>query len=50
MRPFRMPAPSNLKQLKENLKAVQQGPLSEEEMSFMKEFGDAVYQRKKWFM
>jgi len=45
-----MTAPSNLKQLNENLAAVRQGPLSEEEMSFMRSFGDAVHHTKKWFM
>lgn len=45
-----MTAPSNLKQLEENLKALQEGPLSDEEMAFMQKFGDIVYQRKHWFM
>jgi aryl-alcohol dehydrogenase-like predicted oxidoreductase len=43
-------APGNVRQLEENLAAVRQGPLSEEEMQFMREFGDAVHARKKWFM
>jgi predicted aldo/keto reductase-like oxidoreductase len=43
-------APSNVRQLEEDLAAVRQGPLSEEEMQFMREFGDAVHARKKWFM
>jgi len=43
-------APTNLKQLAENLAALRQGPLSEEEMEFMREFGDAVYRRYKYFM
>jgi len=43
-------APSNLKQFKENLRAVRQGPLSEEDMEFMRTFGDAVHHRRKWFM
>ena len=42
-------APSNLKHLEENLKAVRQGPLCEEEMQFMRTFGDAVRHRRKWF-
>jgi len=43
-------APTNLKQFEENLAAVRQGPLSEEDMQFMREFGDAVYRRYKYFM
>jgi len=43
-------APSNIKQLKENLVAFRQGPLGEDEMEFMRKFGDAVHHRKKWFM
>lgn len=36
-------APSNVKELEENLKALDQGPLSEKEMEFMHKFGDAVH-------
>ena len=36
-------APRNLKQLEENLAAVRQGPLAEDEMAFMRSFGDAVH-------
>ncbi len=36
-------APSNLKQFEENLAAVRQGPLSEDDMAFMRSFGDAVH-------
>jgi aryl-alcohol dehydrogenase-like predicted oxidoreductase len=43
-------APSNEKQLLENLAAVRQGPLEEEEIQFMRAFGDAVHARRKWFM
>jgi len=43
-------APSNVKQLEENLAAVRLGPLSEDEMRFMREFGDAVYRQHKYFM
>jgi aryl-alcohol dehydrogenase-like predicted oxidoreductase len=43
-------APSNLRQFKENLAAMRQGPLSAEDMRFMCEFGDAVHAMKKWFM
>jgi aryl-alcohol dehydrogenase-like predicted oxidoreductase len=42
-------APRNEKQLIENIKELEKGPLSEEEMSFMKSFGDTVYNQKKWF-
>ena len=45
-----MTCPSNLKQLEENLTAIRQGPMPEEEMQFMREFGDTVYRAKKWFM
>jgi aryl-alcohol dehydrogenase-like predicted oxidoreductase len=45
-----MTAPTNLKQLEENLAAIRQGPLPEEEMEFMREFGDAVHASAKWFM
>lgn len=43
-------APTNQRQLEENLAAFRQGPLDEGEMCFMKEFGDAVYAGQKWFM
>jgi aryl-alcohol dehydrogenase-like predicted oxidoreductase len=43
-------APRNMKQFQENLTALERGPLDREEMSFMAAFGDAVYQRQKWFM
>lgn len=45
-----MTAPSNLKQFEENLDALRQGPLSDEEMEFMRKFGDAVHQTAGWFM
>jgi len=45
-----MTAPRNEKQLQENLCALQQGPLTGEEMDFMRKFGDAVHHTKKWFM
>ena len=34
----------------ENLAALRQGPLKEDEMHFMKQFGDSVYMNHKWFM
>ena len=42
-------APSNEKQLLENLAAVRQGPLDEEDMQFMREFGEGVHQRHQRF-
>jgi len=43
-------APSNLRQLHDNLAAVRKGPLAEDEIQFMRHFGDAVHQSRKWFM
>jgi hypothetical protein len=43
-------APYNRRQLDENLAALDQGPLSADEMAFMRAFGDAVHHTKKWFM
>jgi len=43
-------APTNVRQLEENLNGVRQGPLSEDAMAFMRSFGDAVHHTKKWFM
>jgi len=43
-------APSNPGQLEENLRALEQGPLTEEEMAFMREFGEAVHRRGARFM
>ncbi len=43
-------APRSEKQLLENLAAVRQGPLPEDEMQFMRGFGDAVHAAKHWFM
>ena len=45
-----MTAPTNEKQLIENIAAIQQGPLSEDDMAFMRQFGDIVHHTKKWFM
>ena len=45
-----MMAPSNSKQFEMNMKEIRKGPLSEDEFTFMKGFGDAVYRRKRWFM
>ncbi len=43
-------APLNEKQLLENIKGLSKGPLSPDEMEFMKKFGDIIHQKKKWFM
>jgi aryl-alcohol dehydrogenase-like predicted oxidoreductase len=43
-------APTNVRQLQENLDALRAGPLDEGEMRFMREYGDAVHAAKKWFM
>lgn len=43
-------APSNRRELQENLRAVVTGPLVEEEMLFMREFGEAVRRRGGRFM
>jgi aryl-alcohol dehydrogenase-like predicted oxidoreductase len=43
-------APSTLEQFDSNLTEIRKGPLSEEEMTFMNDFGSAVYRAKKWFM
>jgi aryl-alcohol dehydrogenase-like predicted oxidoreductase len=43
-------APSNMKQLEENISAIRLGPLPEDELKFMREYGDAVHQNKKYFM
>jgi aryl-alcohol dehydrogenase-like predicted oxidoreductase len=43
-------APLNEAQLAKNLEVLRQGPLNEEEMQFMKQYGDAVYNRHQWFM
>jgi len=45
-----MMAPTNEKQFITNLKEINKGPLSQDEMDFMQKFGDTVYNRKQWFM
>jgi aryl-alcohol dehydrogenase-like predicted oxidoreductase len=42
-------APANEKHLKENLAGIWHGPLSAEEMDFMRTFGDVVYRTSKTF-
>jgi aryl-alcohol dehydrogenase-like predicted oxidoreductase len=43
-------APSNEKQLHENVAGMGKGPLTQEEMEFMRRFGDLVHTQRKWFM
>jgi len=43
-------APRNEHELRENIAAVRQGPLDEEELTFMRNFGDVVHGQKRWFM
>ena len=43
-------APSNEQQLTRNLAEIRQGPLAEEDMSFMRSFGDFVGGRRQYFM
>lgn len=43
-------APRSVRELEENVAALSQGPLTDEEMRFMREFGDRVRHTKKWFM
>lgn len=45
-----MMAPSNMKHLDEDLAALEQGPLSDNEMALMKEYGDMIHNQKNWFM
>jgi aryl-alcohol dehydrogenase-like predicted oxidoreductase len=43
-------APRSRKEFEANFKAVADGPLSEDELKFMKEFGDVVHAQREWFM
>ncbi|HOK46982.1 MAG TPA: aldo/keto reductase [Bryobacteraceae bacterium] len=43
-------APASEKQLLENLREAQRGPLPEDEMAFMRRFGAFVHGRAGWFM
>jgi len=43
-------APSNMKHFEENIAALEKGPLSDDEIKFMVEYGDVVHHTKKWFM
>jgi aryl-alcohol dehydrogenase-like predicted oxidoreductase len=43
-------APSNQKQLLENLREVERGPLPEDEMAFLRRYGSYVHDHAGWFM
>ncbi len=43
-------APRNERQLRENIEAVRKGPLDQDDIEFMRAFGDAVHNEKKLFM
>jgi aryl-alcohol dehydrogenase-like predicted oxidoreductase len=43
-------APCSASEFAENLAEVRKGPLCEEDMAFMREFGDAVYRQYRYFM
>lgn len=43
-------APANLRQFESNLAEIRRGPLGADDMQFLREFGDAVYRRHKYFM
>jgi len=43
-------APRNERELRENIAVVRQGPLNEEDLAFMRTFGDVVHSQKRWFM
>jgi aryl-alcohol dehydrogenase-like predicted oxidoreductase len=43
-------APSNARQLAENIAASRDGPLGADDMEFMRQFGDVVHHTKRWFM
>lgn len=43
-------APRSERELLENLAAARQGPLPEDEMAFMRTYGDAVHRNAGWFM
>jgi len=43
-------APSNAEQLEANLAAVRAGPLSDDDLAYLRDFGDAVHRTAGWFM
>ncbi len=43
-------APANLRQLEENLAAIRRGPLDDDEMRFIRDFGAAVERERRFFL
>jgi len=43
-------APRNRRELDENIAALSQGPLGDDDLQFIRDFGDAVHRAQKWFM
>ena len=43
-------APGNLRQFEQNLAEIRRGPLAEEDMQFMRSFGDLIHHQRKYFM
>jgi predicted aldo/keto reductase-like oxidoreductase len=43
-------APSNVRQFESNLAEIRRGPLAQDDMRFMREFGDVVYRNYKYFL
>jgi aryl-alcohol dehydrogenase-like predicted oxidoreductase len=43
-------APSNIKQFENNMREIRLGPLSGDELDYMRRFGDVAHRRKRWFM
>jgi len=43
-------APRSAREFDENLAALRAGPLPEDDLQFMRDFGDAVHAQRKWFM
>jgi aryl-alcohol dehydrogenase-like predicted oxidoreductase len=43
-------APRTLRQFEENMHHIEAGPLPEEEMSAMRDYGDTIYRQRRWFM
>ncbi len=43
-------APRSTRELEENVRALERGPLDAEEISRLRAFGDAVHAQRKWFL
>ncbi len=43
-------APRNEAQLRENLAALERGPMSDDELAFMRRLGDVVHAQNRWFL